>query len=37
MDNPPDPEWWLKTYVTRARDLETGKEYSKFDLAAELL
>jgi ADP-ribosylglycohydrolase len=28
MDTPPDPEWWLETYVAVARDLETGEEYT---------
>jgi ADP-ribosyl-[dinitrogen reductase] hydrolase len=28
MDTPPAPEWWLETYVSVARDLETGEEYT---------
>jgi ADP-ribosylglycohydrolase len=28
MDTPPDPEWWLETYVATARDLETGEGYA---------
>jgi ADP-ribosyl-[dinitrogen reductase] hydrolase len=28
MDIPPDPEWWLETYVAVARDLETGESYT---------
>jgi len=28
MDTPPDPEWWLETYVSVARDLETDEEYT---------
>jgi ADP-ribosylglycohydrolase len=27
MNTPPEPEWWLETYVAVARDLETGEEY----------
>jgi ADP-ribosylglycohydrolase len=27
-ESPPEPEWWLETYVSVARDLETGEEYT---------
>lgn len=27
MARPPEPEWWLRTYVDAARTLETGKAY----------
>jgi ADP-ribosylglycohydrolase len=28
MESPPEPEWWLETYVSVARDLETGEGYA---------
>jgi ADP-ribosyl-[dinitrogen reductase] hydrolase len=28
MDTPPDPEWWLETYIAVARELEVGEEYT---------
>ena len=28
MDAPPDPDWWLETYVAVARDLETDESYT---------
>jgi ADP-ribosylglycohydrolase len=28
MDSPPDPEWWLETYVSVARKLETNERYT---------
>jgi ADP-ribosyl-[dinitrogen reductase] hydrolase len=27
MDRPPEPDWWLHTYVDTARTLETGQAY----------
>lgn len=27
MSSPPEPEWWLRTYVETAKQLETGKPY----------
>lgn len=27
MDAPPEPSWWLETYVEAARDLEMGQAY----------
>jgi ADP-ribosylglycohydrolase len=28
MDVTPDPEWWVTTYLTTAKELETGQAYS---------
>jgi hypothetical protein len=27
VESPPEPEWWLETYVAAARELEAGEEY----------